>query len=539
MKAALAILTFLLFSAETTQPAGSRERCALEGLVVKATTGEPVKRAILTLRSVDASNQEQTAVSDVAGRFSFGDLEPGRYSLYADREGYVGQLYGQRRRNQAAPPLNLEAGQHLRDVVLKLVPTGVITGRVNDEDGDPVNGATVTVFRHSYGNGHPQVFQLGGSSTNDIGEYRVAGLPPGQYYLGAIYMRPSIPGSSADQSYIPTYYPGTTDSSGATPLEVHPGEEVSSINFTLLPVRAVHVRGRVINMTGHRDAGTYVQLVRRDPGASQFQTQPAQQTPQGTFEFRGVPPGSYVVTTQWYDGHRQYFGRERVDVGNEDVEDVTVVLGPPYQLKGRLLVEGNSRLDFKSLQVWLQPREDMMMGAQAATIEADGSFVLQDAGDGPYRVVLNGLPESFYLKAARLGAEDVLDGDLQISGKQPLGPLELVLNPRGGRVEGVVSQQQLPFSGATVVLVPEPSRRGQDRLYSTANTDPNGRFSLSGIPPGEYKLFAFEYVELNTFQDPEFIRGCEELGKLVRIDDGSRLTAKLELIPADEGSPGH
>jgi hypothetical protein len=170
-------------------------------------------------------------------------------------------------------------------------------------------------------------------------------------------------------------------------------------------------------------------------------------------------------------------------------------------------------------------------------LRQDGSFEIGQLGDGDYQVQLWQLPEDVYLKSARLAGEDVLDSGLRVSRKQAPGLLELVLSSNGGRIDGVVMKDQQPFSGARVVLIPEPSRRTLDRFYKETNTDQYGRLTLRGITPGDYKLFAWETVEEGAYLSPDFLRSYEERGQAVHVEEGSHLAPQLQLIPAGEAAP--
>ena len=544
-------------------------KCTIEGSVVKATTGEPVKRAVVTLSQVggwaqpattlqnrrfgavlgrsgsvitlggpQGSPQPRSTGTDVQGRFALEAVEPGQYQIWVSRNGYVGQSYGQRAPNRPGKPLKLEPGQHLRDLIFRLVPTSVITGHVFGEDGDSVMGAMVQVLRYSIVNGRRQLNPFGGNNTNDVGEYRISGLVPGRYYLWATYT-PQQMGNFAQGGYAPVYYPGTNRMGEAAPLELRSGDEMRDIDFTLLPTPTVRLRGQVFNsITGKPGQGVYVSLTWREPGAGlSFQCggAPARDA-EGNFEIRSVPPGSYILMAYWNDKNQQYFGRELLEVGTSDVDGINLVIGPGLDLKGRVSVEGKAPMELSNMRIWLQPTE-MMMGTQPASVESDGTFVVKNVADGVYQINLWGAPQDFYLKSARLGGDGALDADLTISRNRTSGQLELVLSPAGGRIDGAVLNNQQPFSGATVVLIPEANRRSDARLYKATNTDDNGHFSLQGIAPGEYKLFAWEDVENGAYQDPDFLRSYEERGKSVRVEEGARLSNQLELIPAPERSP--
>jgi hypothetical protein len=174
------------------------------------------------------------------------------------------------------------------------------------------------------------------------------------------------------------------------------------------------------------------------------------------------------------------------------------------------------------------------MGFPTVSVKEDGSFVLRNVGPENYTVSLYGMPENFYTKSVRLGDQEVLDAGLDLS-RGGGGQIEIVLSPSGGQVEGVVlDAKQQPAGAAHVVLVPEPRRREQTNLYKTGTTDQYGRFTLRGITPGDYKLFAWDDIETGAYQDPDFLKPLENRGESVSIRENSRESAQLKLIPAED-----
>lgn len=537
--AALVLALLLLVPPATAQePVQATEKCAIEGLVVKATTGQPLKRCVVTVSSLEGRGQPRNTVTDAQGRFALSDVEPGRYQLWCHHDGYLAQGYGGRRPNDLGRPITLDPGQHLRDIVVRLTPTAAIAGRVYDEDGEPVSAANVQAMRYAVlSGGERQLAPAGGSTTNDLGEYRIAGLVPGRYYLSATYALQPTGDFAPEAGYAPVYYPGTNELDAATPVELRPGDDNRDIDFTLLPARTVHVRGHVFNSTtGKSVQGANVSLMRHEPNTQMISYSGAAyvQDASGAFDIGGVPPGSYILMGQLFGNNQQYVGRELLNVGDSDIDGIELAVGPNFEMKGRVSVEGKSKFDLTGLQVFLEPRE-VITGTQAAPIESDGSFLLKNLFDGTYRVGVWNLPGDYYLKSARLGSEDVLDTDLSISRKQSLEPLELVLSPAGGRIEGVVSNQQKPFAGAQVVLVPD--RRSQHRLYSATTAGGDGHFALRGITPGNYHLFAREELEDGAYEDPDLLRQYEDRSKPLRVEEGEVSKIQLELIPAAQTSP--
>ncbi len=144
---------------------------------------------------------------------------------------------------------------------------------------------------------------------------------------------------------------------------------------------------------------------------------------------------------------------------------------------------------------------------------------------------VDGYPEGFYVKSARIGDVDVLVSGLKVDGGRTAETLELELSRNGGRIDGTVVHELRPAPGALVVLVPDPPHRGRDDLYMQKTADLLARFSFLGVPPGDFRVFAWEDAEDSRINDPEFLKTYESLGKQVHIEEKQSQTVQLELIP--------
>src|SRR5262249_24474886 len=275
----------------------------------------------------------------------------------------------------------------------------------------------------------------------------------------------------------------------------------------------VRLRGRVSNATNGRPGrGATVWLYAREPSARGpvFRKQIVVEDAQGIFELRGLTPGPYILWANWLEEGEVYRARQTLDVGDADVDGISLLLTPGMELKGRVRIEGNRRINFTDWRVVLEPRDDPEMGSASVSLKPDGAFVFKDLGSEVYEVKVAGAPEDFYLKTARLSDDSVLEAGLRLPrGRQP-GSLELVLSSGAGRVDGTVLSEQQGFGGALVVLVPEPRHREQAPLYRTTTTDQYGHFSLRGIVPGDYKLLAWEDIEAGAYYDADFLRPYAE-----------------------------
>jgi hypothetical protein len=512
------------------------ETCTVEGETVKATTGEGLKKMTVQLFSMERGGEPLSTLTDANGRFVFSGVEPGGYSLMASGNGYPSQRYGQRGRFDAGKILKLTPGRTEKDIVFRLQPPGVITGTIYDEDGGPAVRAQVQAVR-SVRQGSRHVFMpVMGAETDDRGEYRIFGLEPDQYLVVATYQRQQVaPSDPGDDVYVPTFHPGAPDSGQATLIEVKPGDVVSDINVDLRLLHGVRVRGSVRGGPPPKtQAGMWVSLQKRDSELQLAANYGASvQNETGSFEIRGVPPGSYYLTGGWGDGKQQYYGRTPLDVGTADADGVNLLLGVPVQLPGSFHTDPAEKLDFSALNLWLQPVDSGMDGG-SASVKPDGTFVIENLHDGNYRLQVGGFPEQYYVKSARLGGMEVLGPGLNISHSQPPGQLEVTLTLNGGRVDGTVVKERKPSGYALVVLVPDPPLRDHSELYSSKSCDALGRYSLLGLPPGDFKLFAWEPRQGLDFSDPDFMKVYEGRGTQVHIEESRRLAVQLEVIPAEE-----
>jgi hypothetical protein len=546
---AVSIVLAMAASASAQAPAQPKkpEPGTIEGTVVRAATNEPLRRARVTLRRAEGRSELQVAATtDAAGKFILRGVEPGRYRLVVERIGFVRQEFGQRNPGRPGSILTLSEGQTLRDLTFRMIPWATITGRVFDEDGEPLPWVQVQVLRSVYARGRREFVPAGGFNTNDLGEYRIFGLAPGRYVLSATvsgFMRgtPATRGAEnqQDEAYTPTYYPGTTDPDAAELVELRAGEELRQFDFRFIPVRAVRVRGRVtsaVDVPSGRNI--QVSLLPRGPGRRGFRgdNSTGANGPEGDFELRGVVPGAYYLMALLFHEGKNYSARTQVDVGGADLEGMNLTIGPGVELTGVLQVEG-FKLGEREVSVGLSPREEFAMfggGGGSGRVNADGSFLIPNAPEGTFDVFVARLDENSYLKSARLGAQDVLESGITIYRGKMAGRLEVVVSGAGARVEGVVlNEDNLPVSGATVVAVPDPRRRARALWYKVATTDQFGRFALKGLAPGDYKLFAWEEIEQGIYQDPDFIRPLERRGFEIRLGEGESRTAELKVIPSN------
>ncbi len=312
-------------------PAGTAE---VSGTVVVAGTGQPARRARITLNATEGGGS-RTAMTDDEGRYAFIAVGAGRYMLSAAKTGHVAVIFGQTRPGRPGTPIQLTDGQKFA-ANLQLSRGSVITGTVVDEYGEPTPGTPVRVMRYVVQAGRRTLQQTGNASTDDRGIYRVYGLQPGEYIVSAVprnagpsvdvgrlqaelaQVREQVAGAPADAAaarelsaratmlqgqmppqeeqstgYSPVYFPGTVSAAQAGTVMLNLGEERTGIDFQLQRVAMARIDGIVVNSTGQ--ATNNVQITLTDPSAptAGAVSMAARADGEGRFHLSNVPPGNY------------------------------------------------------------------------------------------------------------------------------------------------------------------------------------------------------------------------------------------------------
>jgi uncharacterized GH25 family protein len=477
--------------------------------------------------------------TDDQGRFSFTGLEAARYQLSAERQGYLRQSYGARKYSGGGTPIRLGQDQHVKDVVLKLSPQAVITGKVLDEDGDPVANVQVRAMKMQYRSGKKQWQEVNSGQTSDIGEYRIASLDPGRYLVST---RPRNPNNmmlgppnqplpdAPEMTYASTYYPSTTDAANAVPIDVGPGGELRGIDVRLMKTQVFRIRGRVLTSAapaaGPGRGGIMVGLMLKDGGRMMNNMSPAR-PPENVFELRGVPPGSYVLFTQG-GGPNQPVAMMPIEVGRRHVDNVVLTVAGGNDLQGSIKIEGaTGEVAAPNVSVNLRPA--IQIGpAPRAKAGADLGFTLKNVTPMHYSVNVSGLPDGCYVKSIRYGGQDVPeDGADFLSG----GPIEIVLSANAGEVSTtVVDGDGKPVANALVALLPKD---GPASAMQSRNSDENGGVSFRGLKPGEYRIFAWEDLEPGAQQDPDVQKKYESRAATVKLEPAGKQAVQVKVIPAE------
>jgi hypothetical protein len=413
------------------------------------------------------------------------------------------------------------------------------------------------------------------------------GLPDVRMHSRPVFVRNLGAGTSDTEMHVPVFFPNTSDWKSARAVDVGPGGTAINVDIDASPRPALRIRGVVSGIPagstpppgatvgrGGRGlapaAQPRVTLIPLDSvSIENFSTVTADE--KGAFEISRVPPGSYALLASIGNN---FEARANVEVRDRDVNGVVLIPSQQIVVSGRIVIEGQSPESnlANRLRVALVPTSipgsglttpnpalggvGQSLSLSLVTPTATGSFSIQRPV-GEYRVFVgpiltlplsSALPAAnvppalhsiatrppelskLYVKSIRLGNTDVLANGLRLTAQTPQ-QLEIVIGNNPGSVQGrVVNTRNQPSPATTVVLIPESGLRFRTN-HAFAVTDASGRFEIADVPPGAYKAFAWEQVEMRAWQDPDFLRQYESQGKLVQINEGGKPTIDMTSIP--------
>ena len=516
----------------------------IRGRVVAADSGLPLRKADVHVSRADPpsggieasrGNQPRLVRTDADGKYELADVQPGRYNVNVNKAPYVSQNWGQRQPGLPSKLVEVHPGETLDRIDFSLQRGGVVTGRVVDEFGEPLAGVQMQVVQSRTVNGRRDLQESSYGNTDDLGEFRMFGIPPGQYYVKAIWrdtVMPVDPASPNRTGYADTFFPGTVNVDEAQRLTVRAGEAIADVSMSLSPVTTVRVHGSVVDASGKPLSGMNI-LVMTGDGRSGTSFGSSVR-PDGTFTVGNLTAGEYTLRAQPMPPRKES-AVMTVTVGTEDLEDVRLVAVPPSTISGRVVVDPAQAQSLPSaLMLTLMPTDGhFFMGMQPSRVGDDLSFELP-AGAGRYRINWMNLTPAWMIRSIRINNTDVTDEDLEVKPGENVSGVEIEFTNRSGTIAGSVTTTGGVASKDYRLIVFAADKKlwtPNTRYFRIGGPDQDGRFKVCGLPAGSYSVVALERGADTSvpFNDPEFLQRISPNADTVTVAEGETRTIELRL----------
>jgi hypothetical protein len=520
---------------------------SVKGKVVTADAGRPMRRVQISLSSPDLP--ESRSMSTTAqGIYEFRDLPAGRYTISANRDGFIRLQYGQRRPGEPGRPLQLADGQRVENADFSLPRTGSISGRITDELGDPLPGVSIYPAQWKYFRGKRRMVPVpGGTSfnrTDDTGQFRITGLEPGDYFVLATTRTTWTVDDKPDEriGFLPTYAGGTANPSEAMRIKVNMGQETPAGDFAMVPGRVANISGTATYSSGLPMNGESINMTQEFAGpgsSSQFGMQGAKVNPDGSFTIKNVPPGEYRLSVRG-PGDKDHPAEGvtmTVSVTGEDLVGVMLVGGSGGSLSGRIVSDTGVSVPAPSssrMRVNARPVDPTSTYSSFdndnGRVKDDGAFELTNVY-GQNRLTVSPLPTGWAVRSIEHGGKDYADVPIDLRGGTRLDNVTIILSKTLPRVQGTLSDEHgKPAEGSVLLFPEEASKWGEDaRLVRSTRPDLAGAFEFRNVIPGSYLIVPLEYVRDGEWADPEFLENLREKGQRVRVDDKGAAPMQLTL----------
>jgi hypothetical protein len=552
----------------------------IAGTLTSADLGRPVRRAEVRLSSVSPRGTWTTA-TDGDGRFVFTGLPASEYTLTATRPGYLEMVYGAQRPGAGVPgtPVTLAAGQRIADIAFRLPRGGVIAGIVTDEYGDPAFGVPVRAMRFVYQNGQRTARPIGNATTDDLGAYRIAALPPGDYAVSAV-PRESVASAAATAAsaalamarraeqaraagrpadappsreattrradeapdprtgYVATYFPGVPSPAALSVVRVDLSQQVHAVDLQLQVLRTSTIAGVVTTPDGAPTMAS-VQLVDPAMPVANLGVWFRHAAGDGRFSFAGLPPGSYVLRAQATKelgaaGGGGLTAELPVTVGDASDQELAVRLQPGVTISGTVRLDTVAGVDVSKLAVRFVPLpgpSDWEMPVFEGAVDADGRFVVADVPNGRFQVRPRGLPEAWVIDSAIFDGRDAADVHLEVRGRTiPDGTITFT-SSRAVLSGTLADSDSRPVVNQSVLLFPADRELwvAASRRIHVVQPAAGGQFTIRNLPAGGYRLAAVTPPEAGEQFDPEFLRRAIAVSVPVTLASGEHSRQELRV----------
>lgn len=489
----------------------------VSGTVVNSVTGTPISRALVEL----SSDFSRYTMTDGNGDFRFDGVAEGFVKLEAERPGFFKPTDENSGRVVSS---DFQVERDMNGIVLKLVPSAVVTVHVHSVTGVPIQDYPIRLYERlivdgavQWGNETSVVSDVDGYCglyTIHAGSYVISGGPE--------RWRPRPPGAK-HVGYPLVFYPNVHELSAASVLTITVGQKVE-VDFSLSRESLFEVSGNVVDVPEAVD--TKIEL-----SSSEGDPVPLEQPHPARHDFIGyATAGRYTLRARAEVNAKPMTATLPLTVG-ANTAGIHVVLRPqvsiPVNVTSDFADTNRDRgSDNSGVSVKLRSTTGFSPIQLLATLEHGNRNAMEVSGvePGGYSVEIN--PFRGYVRTATSGSTDLLQNDLVAPEDGNVEPIEIVLGNDGGEVSGSVKLPD-PNVSATVLLVPE---RRPIKLVKSALTQPGGAFTFEQIAPGDYLLFAFDRIKDLEYKNADVLSSYRSSAAHVYVSSHQHVTTTLDVI---------
>ena len=527
-------------AAVTSKPPSDANSGRIRGRVLDAKSRRPLANALIRVGNFVNSRvypEDRGTTSKLDGTFELKNLPAGRYTLSASKNGFVTMSYGSHVPGEPASPIVVASSQQVEGIDVALPAAAIISGTVLSESGQPLVSAPVWLLRQRWVDGSRRLVALTGQDpmtgathltdlTDDLGQFRLFGLFPGTYYLAVGSPVPSNRSSRATGDIDPTapffLYPGTLDPAQAQAIVVSEGSDISALVTTRRTTTAA-IAGFLLP-SGPLKSAT-VTLVSHGVGGDRARDSVGVQQ-DGAFRIDNLASGRYTLLAR-AEGQ---VGRLTVDLADTDLS-VPIPLGSGGTFSGRVAFEGPAGAssqgtpDLKTVVLQFDATETGFPWEQITVAAPDWTFRVTRL-ISPMRLTVQA--RGWSVKSIQQNGRDLTDSPIDAT-RDTSGVVVLLTQQVATLAGRVQDERNQTAAAATVVaFADQASRWGfRSRYVRVVRTDQQGRFEITGLPPGRYLAVALDYLPEGEESNPQFLQELTTLARPFQLDTGERETLDL------------
>jgi len=513
----------------------------VEGTVINAVTGEPLPRALVRLEALGVPRAVFTGQN---GHFEFSAVPQGSAVLTPRKPGYMVSEH----ETQFSYRIAVDAG--MGPVTLRLLPQAVITGHVEDSNGVPIESAGIRLWRIVVRDGRKRREQVAGMRTDEDGNYRVAGLFPGRYYLAVLAQNNLLAMTSTAEAKMgypaAVYYPSASSLSSATPIQLAAGQ-VMQADFAVGMEPVFTLSGIVSGYGPGQIAGIHI----TDLAGEQIfpLTHFNQRT--GAFEFRMVGEGTYNIFAGTVRNQKDSLNAEAKVSVSGNIKDIHLALQPGITIPVAVRFESAQQQTERNgtavpVRLIFHPRD----ANSQSPIQAQDIYPTLEPGDGPDRFLLHNIPPgkysvevhalNGYVRSALYGVTDLFRDEVVITRSTSILPLEIVMRDDAATLNVTLHSSGTNLNGTNLnagnlngvlLLVPDGAPMQPPRVN---HANGKGASSFDGLAPGDYRVFAFDSITGIEYTNPEALARYAANAVTVHLAPNDQTRVQAEIVHTTE-----